>query len=361
MQGKQLISVLIPVYNVDKYLKKCLETVINQTYKNIEIVLLDDGSTDNSLKIIEEYAKIDGRVRYYSRENRGLLPTRLELVEVCSGEAFAFIDSDDWVELDYIEKMATAMISFDSDIVRCGDIIEYIDTGKGKKYCKAYNKEPVVIEKEKNFEQLLYDLMTSFYYNSIHSVLVRRRIWGEELMEEIRVNQDVYIGEDVIFNCALYRKSKKVVTIPKYLYHYRKNPDSMMNSIMSLERFKKRIVDCFVMRKNIESLGVADYNLEDIWNASILRDIDECMNDLVKRCIDKKTVINGVIFVQNFLKENAIAKSRQYKYMFCDDSVVLKTVINKKWIEQRIKGYIKKKYNAWYCKIKLIGCQNDWK
>lgn len=228
-------------------------------------------------------------------------------------------------------------------MVRCGDIIEYNDCRRSKKYCKASKNEMIVIERDKNFDQFIIDLMTTYYYNSIHSVLINRRILLSETIEEIRNNQGVYIGEDVIFNCALYRKAQIIITIPECLYHYRKNPDSMTNSIMTIETYKKRIADCFIVRNDIKSLGILSYNMEGLWNDAILHEMDECTNDLIKRCSDKKTINNCIEFLQKFLKEKNISESEQYRYMFDNNAAtyeVLK-VLHRKKLEQKLKRFIK--------------------
>ena len=98
---KEKISVIIPVYNVEKYLKRCLDSVINQTYKNLEIILVDDGSTDNSGKICDEYAKNDKRIIVIHKENGGVSVARNIGLDICTGDYVNFIDSDDWIDLKF--------------------------------------------------------------------------------------------------------------------------------------------------------------------------------------------------------------------------------------------------------------------
>ncbi|HJA50079.1 MAG TPA: glycosyltransferase, partial [Candidatus Fusicatenibacter intestinipullorum] len=97
---KVKISVIIPVYNVEKYLKRCLDSVINQTYKNLEIILIDDGSTDNSGKICDEYAQKDERIIVIHKENGGVSSARNKGLDICIGDYISFIDSDDWINLE---------------------------------------------------------------------------------------------------------------------------------------------------------------------------------------------------------------------------------------------------------------------
>lgn len=113
-----IISIIIPVYNAEKYLKDAIESVINQTYKNIEIVLIDDGSTDDSANICKNYLK-DARVKYYHQENKGLSASRQFGIDHCNGSYFATIDADDFIATDYIEKMYLAITKNNCDICIC--------------------------------------------------------------------------------------------------------------------------------------------------------------------------------------------------------------------------------------------------
>lgn len=139
------VSVVIPVYNADKYLNQCVDSVVNQTLKDIEIILVNDASTDNSLNICNEYKKKDDRIKIVDKPvNQGLAAARNSGMEVCNGEYVVFLDSDDWVELDAYEKMYNAAKSNDSDIVFC-NCIENEDGHRFSKFirCGAYNREQI--------------------------------------------------------------------------------------------------------------------------------------------------------------------------------------------------------------------------
>ena len=101
------ISVLVPIYNAEKYIEKCLDSIVNQTYENIEIVLIEDGSTDNSLEIIKEYSKQDKRIKIISIKNNGVADARNKALENATGDYVTFVDSDDYVEKDYVETLYT--------------------------------------------------------------------------------------------------------------------------------------------------------------------------------------------------------------------------------------------------------------
>lgn len=130
-----LISIIVPVYNVEKYLNKCIDSIINQTYKNIEIILVDDGSTDNSGKICDEYLLRDSRIKVIHKNNGGLSSARNEGINISSGEYIGFVDSDDWVEPNMYEEMYKKILYSNADIVDCGYWKEY--ENKSIKYISA--------------------------------------------------------------------------------------------------------------------------------------------------------------------------------------------------------------------------------
>lgn len=121
------VSIIMPVYNVEKYLKKCLNSLINQTLDDIEIICVNDGSTDNSDKILQEFAQKDSRIKILTQSNKGQSVARNLAIENANGEYLGFVDSDDWVDLDYFEKLYNIAIKYDCDIAcagfkRCGNL-----------------------------------------------------------------------------------------------------------------------------------------------------------------------------------------------------------------------------------------------
>ena len=140
------VSVVVPIYNAEKYLKQCLDSIVNQTLKDIEIILIDDGSTDNSAEICKGYLE-DARFRYFYKENEGLAAARQDGIEKAQGEYVGFVDSDDWLEPDMYKKMYEAAKSNDSDIVFCG----CVQNEDGHRFTPemrvgAYNREQIKID-----------------------------------------------------------------------------------------------------------------------------------------------------------------------------------------------------------------------
>ena len=147
---REFISVIVPVYNVEYYLKQCLDSIVNQTYRNLEIILVDDGSTDSSGDICDEYAQIDARIKVIHKENGGLSSARNAGLDVCTsgGELIAFVDSDDWLELDMFEVLYTNLKEKNVDIACVGYYQCYMNKIVKGNFCKGklYSGENLISE-----------------------------------------------------------------------------------------------------------------------------------------------------------------------------------------------------------------------
>ena len=213
---EDLISVIVPVYNVEKYIKKCIDSIINQTYKNIEIILIDDGSKDNSGKICDEYKEIDKRVFVIHKNNEGVSIARNIGIEMAKGQWISFIDSDDWIEENYLEKMFNTARTKNADVVLCAynriwkDRVERINFTNNK---KSYSSK----------EYLINSLNPQTGFGFCHMKLIK-----SDVIKDIRFNQSLKVGEDAFFNIELSNNIKKAVIVEKNIYNYRFNDNSLV-------------------------------------------------------------------------------------------------------------------------------------
>lgn len=170
MQEKDLISVIVPVYNCEKYVRQTIESMINQTYKNLEILLIDDGSTDNSLAICNEYLS-DDRVKVFRRENAGVAASRQFGVDTCKGTYFVTVDSDDYVSAEYVEKLYKSITENEADISVCG--ITCFDDGKDDVFYGS-----IIPQMEGDKLTVTKELLTSDFYK-ISCDLVLTDSWNK--------------------------------------------------------------------------------------------------------------------------------------------------------------------------------------
>lgn len=206
---KHTISVILPVYNVQEYLPRCLDSIINNSFPDLEIICVDDGSTDNSLDILRSYEKQDSRIKVYVKENGGISSARNEGLRHCSGEWVAFIDSDDWIHKEYFSVLHSVQIKKDYDVVIC-DPLRTEDV-----HCMAYE-----IKK--------YDIndLDRISYMSSHKT--KSYVWGRIFKREIIANilfQEDEKVEDAVYNLQVALKNPNLkaafVDLPLYAYFVR--------------------------------------------------------------------------------------------------------------------------------------------
>lgn len=207
--SEPLISVLVPMYNVEKYIAKCIESILNQTYKNLEIVLLDDSSKDRTYEIAENFAKQDNRIKLLQKKNEANISlTRNFLLKNFSGEYVVFVDSDDIIDQTYIEKLFVTMDVTKADIVSCKFSVQkfyFPNINKIKsKHTFYYNKEIIP-------QMILNDDINFVLWNKIYKA---------ELLKDIEFSSNVKFGEDLIFLIKYLKKCTSLVAIEDKLYHY---------------------------------------------------------------------------------------------------------------------------------------------
>ena len=218
---QDLISIIVPIYKVEAYLDQCVSSIVEQTYQNLEIILVDDGSPDRCPVLCDEWAAKDSRIRVIHKPNGGLSDARNAGLDVCRGEYVAFVDSDDWLESNYVDKMLGAAQTEQADIVTCTFVDEFEATGK-----TVCNPKEAFVGNTEQALQMLYDgtrIITAamkFY---------RRYIWQDLRFPVGR------LYEDALTTYKVFDLAKTIVQIPDGLYHYRVREGSIMTSAFSLK------------------------------------------------------------------------------------------------------------------------------
>ena len=217
-QEKALISIIIPVYKVEKYLEKCIQSVINQTYENLQIILVDDGSPDNCGKICDEYAKKDHRIEVIHKSNGGLSDARNKGLEMAKGEYIGFVDSDDYIEADMYEVLYNLLKQYNADVSICN----FYTVSQGKISIKNADNGINEYNRIEILKEILLDKnIQSYAWN---------KLYKKELFDEIKYP----IGkkyEDIGTTFYLLEKCNKVVVTGKSEYYYINRQDSIVNNV----------------------------------------------------------------------------------------------------------------------------------
>ena len=206
---KDLVSIIVPVYNVEQYLEKSLDSIIKQTYKNLEIILINDGSTDKSLSILKKYEKKDKRVKVINKKNGGVSSARNKGLDICCGKYITFVDADDYVAVDYIETLYKKIKEYDVDIV-FSNAIDVQENGK-KRYCKKNNKD-ILLNSEGIFKEILKEeIITCVCWGNLYKA---------DLIKSICFDIKMHIAEDFKFLIEVIKCSNKSLVIPEKKYYY---------------------------------------------------------------------------------------------------------------------------------------------
>ena len=221
------VSIIVPVYNVEKYLERCLDSLINQTFKDIEIICIDDGSIDNSGKILDEYAAKDSRIKVIHQNNAGLSVTRNNGMKIASGNYINFVDSDDWIDKDFIEKLYDAIIRNNADIAAASIIRKRQNSEKYRVHYTAENC----------FETLAEKIAACSLPKCCY---VWNKLYKNEIIADWQFKAGVYF-EDVLWMPEVLKKSKKLVSVPGVNYYYWANPGSTVKQKQSAKKISDRI------------------------------------------------------------------------------------------------------------------------
>lgn len=235
--NQNLLSIIVPIFNVQDYVSKCVESIIIQKYMNLEIILIDDGSTDDSGIIIESYAKEDPRIKIVHQENMGLSAARNKGLDLANGQLIGFVDGDDWIEIDMYEKLYNDLVSNGADISICGiaginDSVtnDHIDEQEKT----VFSNQPALLTN--TLEIIQYCIFTK-------DVPAWNKLYKRHLFEGIKYPVDK-IYEDCFTTYRVMEKAQKVVVSPeiKYNHVYRKN--SLSHSAISIKNFN--MVEAFI-------------------------------------------------------------------------------------------------------------------
>lgn len=333
---RKKLTVIIPVYNVEKYIVRCVNSVVTQTYKDLEIILVDDGSTDNSGSICDEYAKRDERVKVIHKHNGGLSSARNEGMKYATGELVAFVDSDDYIEPTMYQTMIELLEETDSDMAICN--ICFVDEDgnelTGFEHINLLDDKPYFcVEKNDIMMQLRErDLLTVVQWNK---VFYRDKIKDCQYPEG-RYHEDVYVIHKQLYNCD------RIVYVNNKFYNYVQRNNSIMHTetdkmIMdAIEGYESR-VNFFSHKKmeeakqiaisdllkyirwKIEEQSVKGVPINDIWLIEVFREKIEKYRSIDKYNQEEMSLYkNPLKYCRNIIKKRKAKKNRKkYVMLIC--------------------------------------------
>lgn len=220
------VSIIVPVYNVEKYLRRCMDSIINQTLEEIEIIAVNDGSTDSSLSVLQEYENKDKRVKIINHMNLGVSYSRNIGIDVSTGKYILFVDSDDWISKDMCEEMYNKALENKSDIIMCSYVREFDSHSKEKNFGldkeKVYEKEDIELLNRRLIGPIGDELTNGEGLDSLGT------IWAKLYKSDLIKNdnhrfidlKEIGSAEDTLFNIVIFKNARKITFLNKSYYHY---------------------------------------------------------------------------------------------------------------------------------------------
>ena len=301
ISDRNKVSIIVPVFNAEQYLEDTLNSIVNQTYSNLEILLVDDGSTDSSVDICDTYARNDDRIHVYHIENIGASRARNYAVDRITGDWVAFIDSDDIVSETYLEEMIRAGIETNKEIVTC----RYYN---GEKYSLKEFHEHF---REKNPQYEIIGMDKFRYTNKYSHTTVWAGLYRKELIQNHYFDPELYVGEDTYYFAELLKKEQSLVFIDEVYYYYRYQPKSLAHNKFNIKQVTeivswKSVCELFqTMDVNFTNECYAALGLrykkvlsnalrDDYQNSELIKEMEDGLKEYVKYVVQSKELSSKI-------------------------------------------------------------------
>lgn len=298
----KLVSIIVPVYKVEQYLKRCMDSVLNQTYKNIEIILVDDGSPDNCPALCDEYAKIDSRVRVIHKENGGLSSARNVALDSVKGDYIFFVDSDDWLALDTLEVLN-----------------EYLEKNYDMiSFQRIYLTEEKVVEKgEKNPKDMDVSQYIDASFLGRYDFFVTTKIFKTEVFNNVRFLEGRNY-EDLEIMHRLFLNMKKVVGLDYFLYYYWKGNEGAITNTITMKNIQDHYLSAneiyHASKKYLEDRDKDSSNIVAWYKVELVQLYIDYLKSMERNTEIFNNIILGII--ESRVDFNSILKQpRYFKYL----------------------------------------------
>ncbi|MGI6657903.1 MAG: glycosyltransferase family 2 protein [Dethiobacteraceae bacterium] len=298
------ISIIVPVYNVENYINKCIESLIAQTLSDIEIILVNDGSTDKSGNICNDYAAVDNRIIVIHQMNKGVSAARNKGIEAATGEWITFVDADDWVDSSMCELVYGYAKKYDVDLVMWNHYWNYPE----KEVLTTMFEEEIKFFQKDQIQDIQRIIIESYSSNGnlvSNATFVWCKLWNREIINRLSdywFNINLKWGEDQDFNLRLLEKTSKIIFINKNLYHYRINMNSVtnafnLNRIDLFNSYLSELEKFVVYLKKDDKIFLSAFYKRVIYTLILLVSLHFCHPDnkegLLIRVKDLKKLINS--------------------------------------------------------------------
>lgn len=305
------ISIIVPIYNAEKWLEKCVNSIIEQSYSNIEILLMNDGSTDKSLEICKKFENIDNRIRVIDKENEGVSKTRNLGIEKATGQYIKFVDSDDWLEKNTCEELIKTIKEEKTDLVICG-----LNIYKNNKLLRTPHLEKRIVEIKKSIKEFEYIYKV---FASPCNKLYRK----DKIVENFRVDLD--IGEDLLFNIKYLENLEKISVTDKCLYNVCLDNEDSLNRKFRKDKLDVNLdltdIEVQFCKKTYNNIGESNF----LYNKYLLLLHAHLLQ--IGRIYNKKEMKNEI---KKYSNDNRVKNACKYAKMDRIDYKIFKKLVENK-------------------------------
>lgn len=342
-KNEKLVSIIIPVYNAEKYLGYCLNSVTSQTYRNLEIILINDGSSDRSLEICENYAAIDERISVISIKNGGVSNARNMGLDSASGQYIQFVDSDDVIRRDMVENLVRLMETYETDVAVCGFEMVTLGNSASERECTVFTSSIMgsecVLTQDMFFEKMAFILWRTTYLESSCNKIFRREIIEEN---RLRFPQEISLGEDFCFNMEYFEHIRGITFTNVRYYYYlqvkqealtkRYRADLFENQMFLIQKFHRLLTGYLTMSAD-EEKELAEYTVAKMMQSLYGLTNQECRLNVWEKKKEIAKIINNDYIRQAYKKAEYIEPrfewirecmefsdvQKIYDFLFCKD------------------------------------------
>lgn len=289
----KLVSIIVPIYNSERYIERTIVSILNQSYKNIELLLINDGSTDDTINILNSYAKKDSRIVLINKENEGVSATRNIGLNKCKGELITFVDADDYIEKTMIEELVILLETYNADISCCGILLERPDLS-----IPIHGTE--VLMNLSNNEALLELISGKNMEPSACAKLFKRGI-----IRNIKFEENIKYNEDYLFDLYAFKEAKSVIFLDKPLYHYNLHANSSTTAALNI----KRVSDCI----KVSEIAMSVFEKNKYENIHLLLEQKQLLGYLGQYNVFIGSKKEDEIIFQKEIRKIVLKNSKKYK------------------------------------------------
>lgn len=338
MQDKnELVSIIIPVYNAENYLERCLNSALSQTYSNIEVICINDGSKDGSLDILRSFERKDHRIKVIDKKNGGVSAARNDGIEASCGDYLLFIDADDWIDLKTVEVSLEYAKKYNTEHVRYAYVREFNDSKRIVYSGKIYSSPQYIERKDFLSNHIIDDFIETYKYNSIMFFIKKEFL----INNNIQFDETTFYAEDFLYVMNIYEKLGSVVYLPYAFYHYINNMNSITTKV-SIDHVEKKIQNAIKNYSKLKDFCNIFECLDETRKIKIENRIKQevllCIKTIypAKELLSKENRINIIQFAIDECKKNELDLGIKSKEKYDIENLITHRYFNK------IKSIIKK-------------------